>query len=97
MSLKPSCQNQDRINCQGNVLFVVSASLEAFCTLHPDSALANPQHCGQYYKCSPAGSPPTAVSECVYPQEFSISGKVCRPYTDVDCAERVEKVRGCEY
>ncbi|KAK6990131.1 hypothetical protein BgiMline_013406, partial [Biomphalaria glabrata] len=65
------------------------------------SLLAHPQLCHRFYNCSLVVETSSILGryqdECPYPQYFDTLEKVCKPYSEVSCLDRLEVKDKCEY
>ncbi|KAK3095139.1 hypothetical protein FSP39_010723 [Pinctada imbricata] len=94
---KESC-GKDRFDpttkrCIGDVS---EGMIRPYCAANPNSILAHPYNCAQYYDCRKAigGS---HLRECKYPQLFQESSQTCRNFTMVNCGEKFEPQAPCDY
>ncbi|XP_052252894.1 uncharacterized protein LOC127859481 isoform X5 [Dreissena polymorpha] len=71
-----------------------------YCKANPTGIIPVPDSCAQYINCSRVASGlanADPVSECIYPDLFSMASMSCQDFTTVQCDKRPEPMAPCEY
>ncbi|XP_071175832.1 uncharacterized protein [Mytilus edulis] len=69
-----------------------------YCQSHLDAVLPDPANCGHYFNCSfLATHRSMEISECKYPDLFSVTSRRCEPFYNVQCQNRYQPQAPCEY
>lgn len=85
---------------------VLDSNMVEICKKHPSLILAHPRKCQQYYNCSMKEDDNLSykyrvrrlyLTECDYPDLFSIETLKCENFTDVKCGSRYEVKWKCKF
>nr|XP_034307184.1 uncharacterized protein LOC117682829 [Crassostrea gigas] len=85
---------------------LTDSDMVEICKKHPSLVLAHPRKCQQYYNCSMKEDENLSykyrvrrlyLTECDYPDLFSIETLKCENFTDVKCGSRYEVKWKCGY
>ncbi|KAL5005503.1 hypothetical protein ScPMuIL_018959 [Solemya velum] len=78
----------------------IPAPILSLCKQNTAAVVQSPTNCAQFYNCSiqiPTPGFPQYMSECPYPQLFSMDTMKCENFPQVACGQRTEPKAPCEY
>lgn len=82
-----------------NIFFLIiyTVDIPDYCQVHLDAVLPDPANCGHFFNCRYLTSHRSLeISECQYPDLFSVTTRKCEPFTNVQCQNRYEPQAPCK-
>lgn len=76
---------------------IYTVDIPDYCQVHLDAVLPDPANCGHFFNCRYLTSHRSLeISECQYPDLFSVTTRKCEPFTNVQCQNRYEPQAPCK-